>query len=176
MLPAWADVLIPAIAALLGAAIGGYAAYRGAAASAQIAGNLEQRAWVRSRRENAYVALLTSRNKWVSLYVAKGHAMQEAAGQGNAQASQFPFDHWNALSQPVSDQLEQDIANVELFGSAAARSAAQTWVPALHDQYQIGTRPGGSFGAGIELVEQAERDEFRDPFLALVRGELGIED
>jgi hypothetical protein len=47
---------------------------------------------------------------------------------------------------------------------------------ALRTNYGVATRPGGSFGAGVRAVENEEIRDYRDPFLELVRRELGVDE
>jgi hypothetical protein len=170
------SVLVPTIAGLVGAGVGGLASYRAATGAAKTAAQSEQRVWVRQRREAAYLSLLTARDQWVAMHVEKGSAMQEwvRAHPKPPYEPQFDFAAYQAKRLSLEPQLEIAVNNVELFGSENARKAAQLWQRDLGD-YLIATRPGGAFGAGVGEIVRLETAKHREPFVALVRGELGIE-
>ncbi len=171
------SALISGLSALLGAGIGGFATYRAASRGSLLAAQTEQRVWMRERRENAYVAFLTARNRYVDAYIAKGDAMQEWSRRAEQYLRADPFD-FQPDRQRTSEalaELEREFANVELFGSVAAREAARAWMPQLRSDYAVATRPGGAFGAGLRELQAQEVKSRRDPFIALIRNELGID-
>jgi hypothetical protein len=172
------SVLVPTVAGLAGAGIGGLASYKAATAGAKVAAATEQRVWMRQRRETAYMALLTVRDEWVDLHVEKGAAMQEWMRlRDHAQPppdKPFDFAPFTARLTELQPRLERAVHQVELFGSEAARGAARAWQVGLGD-YRIATRPGGVFGAGVGEIVRLETATHREPFIALVRGELGID-
>jgi hypothetical protein len=161
-------------AGLIGAAIGGFFAYRGAVRGAKEGREAEQERWRRDRREQAYLGFLTARNRYVRLMVEQGDAMQEAAR--NDAWGAFDFDPWLKRLAPIWVEIEEALATVELFGSSEAREQVRDWLPILRTNYGMATRPGGAFGAGVRAVEQDEIKDQRDRFMDLVRSELRIGD
>jgi hypothetical protein len=172
------SVLVPTFAGLVGAGVGGFASYKAATAGAKAAAATEQRVWMRERREAAYMSLLTIRDEWVTLHEEKGAAMQEwvRLRQHAQPPPEAPFDFapFTARLSELLPRLEHAVHQVELFGSEAARKAARAWQADLGD-YRIATRPGGAFGAGVGEIVRLETAKHREPFVALVRAELGID-
>jgi hypothetical protein len=164
--------LLTGMTGVLGAAVGGFFAYRGAVRGATEQRNAEQDRWRRDRRERAYLGFLTVRNRYVQLMIEQGDAMQAAVRDGGADS--FDFHPWLAKLAPVRTEIEEAAATMELFGSHEARGEVRAWLPILWTNYGMATRPGGAFGAGVRAVEQDEIKDQRDPFVELVRNELGI--
>lgn len=167
--------IISALAALAGAGVGGLATYKAAVRGSSLARQAERERWRRERREDAYRAFLTARNRYVEAQIAKGDAMQRWAR--DRQEAKPAFD-WQKHDAPVEDawaELERQLANVELFGSREARTMVRGWMPALSD-FRVGTRPGGAFGSAIRQYRDDEVQQHRDPFIELVRRELDVTD
>jgi len=62
------------------------------------------------------------------------------------------------------------LAVVELVGTARARELARTWVQVLGQRRVKGE--GERFGDPV----QVEEEDWRDPFVARIREELGVDD
>jgi hypothetical protein len=118
--------------------------------------------------------VLAARNRLVRAYVDKGDAMQEAVRLGSP--ADFDYQHWQTVTDPLWFPLDEAVANVELFGSGAARDAIRAWAEEVRTSYRMATRPGGAFGAGMREVETEDNQRHRDPFIKLIRQELGVSD
>jgi len=169
-----AGAAVSAASGLLGAAIGGTLAYRGAVRGAREVRVAEHNQWKRDHRESAYVDFLTQRNRYVGEMNEKAKAMQEAVGAGTA--AEFDFAPWDAVFAARLAELNEAMAIIELFGSRAASAAAGAWLDELPTIYLMATRAGGSFGGNMAAVVEDEVKRYRDPFVDLVRAELGIAD
>ncbi len=172
--------IISALSALVGAGVGAFTTYRVTVQGSNLARQAEQARWTRERREDAYLALLAARNRFVDAQIAKGDAMQKwkrRHERGDETAgTNFDPTTYNATTIAAYVEVEKHLADVELYGSVQARTAARAWVEALK-HYWLLTRPGGYFGALVrKFADEDEGRDHRDPFIELVRRELGITD
>ncbi len=156
--PTWLAVfaiVAPVLTGWVGALLAWMAATRTAERNAALTRQDEQRRWNRERRDRAYVTLLNRRNHMVELkngWVATDdHESAE-------------FDAW--------ESLKEALAEVELAGTPTAVELARRWVHLL-------CGPGPTVeqdGTVLDNPLQEEEVEFRDPFVALIRKELGVDD
>jgi hypothetical protein len=101
--------------------------------------------------------------------------MREASGESE-EIPPFDWRRWNDVINPLWAELDEAKAQVQIYGSAAARTAVEAWLADLPTTYGVATRPGGAFGDGIRATVAQEDTHERDPFIALLRRELGITD
>jgi len=152
--PIWLALLVPVLAAVVsgsagvvGALLGGRNATRMAERTAVLTRQDEQRRWNRERRDRAYATFLARRNRVVEL-----------------KRFDVPDDfEWDLENQQEAEaSLQEALAEVELYGTGAAVELSRRWVQHLGE-------PEGIFVSEEEV-------EFRDPFVATIRKELGVDD
>lgn len=160
------------LAALLGAAVGGLGTFLATVRGQRMAQHAEARRWKRDRRESAYKAPLAARSRVADGFVEKGDAMQQAGRE--CAAPSFDFEHWGRVLEPRLTSLYEAIAEIDIYGSTAARDRVRAWDGL--NSFMMSTRPGGVLGAGIRSAVRHDDESFRDPFVELIRTELGITD
>jgi len=126
----------PGLSGLVGALVGAFAGYRGSVRGQQLAQQGEADRWRRDRREAAYLSVLSVRSQLARAHVEKGDAMQEWARTKEFwekydmpdKIPDFDWNHWDAVIYPLWKQLDEAKAQVQIYGSAAARSAVESWL------------------------------------------------
>jgi hypothetical protein len=171
-----ASLVTPGLIGLAGALVGALAGYRGSIRGQQLAQKGEADRWRRDRREAAYVELLSVRGQLARIYIQKGDAMQRYTRNRTDDSPSFDFEYWEDQAEPLWTNLDDARARVQIYGSAAARTAVEAWIPGLYTDYGVATRPGGAFGAGIRQTVAEEEARGRDPFITLIKSELGVTD
>jgi hypothetical protein len=171
----------PGLIGLAGALVGAFAGYRGSIRGQQLAQQGERDRWRRDRREAAYLRVLSVRGQLARAHVDKGDAMQQWTrarehSDDPERIPEFDWRQWNDIITPLWAELDEAKAQVQIYGSTAARTAVEEWLTELPSTYGVATRPGGAFGAGIRETIADEEARQRDPFIALLRRELGITD
>jgi hypothetical protein len=168
------SALVASLPSLLGVLIGGALTLIGTIYSTRRTASATQQAWIRERREAAYLALLTARKRYVEAQVETGDAMVAATLAGTG--PEFDFAARYARLDEVWKDVDAASAKVELFGSAAAAEALGAWLTVLRMDYGMATRPGGMFGAAVREVQKREVADNLEPFIRLLRKELGVAD
>jgi hypothetical protein len=159
-----ASALTP-LGTLAGALVGWLAATLTARGTAARARQDEQRRWNRERREKAYVALLDARNELAE--TRRAWDQSDPPGQGEF----ITYARERARDELAAEQsLREALAVVELIGSATAVEMSRRWVQAL-----CPPRPARR-AADAEPDTQDDGITFRDPWVALIRKELGVAD
>lgn len=137
----------------------------------------EHKRWLRDKREQAYLAFLAARNGWVDVSVRKGDVQREAKREHQAQWVKFvDLESWNRLQVNAWAEVVRTAPEVDFYGTKAARDAVRAWTNDLWEIYMMSTRPAGNSSSTMREVEQIETERHRDPFLELIRRELGIAD
>ncbi len=174
-IPTWLALLAPLLAALVSGTAGTVGALLGGRTSAGTAERIAERTaainerlrardwanemwrWNHERRERAYTALLAARDG----QIRRMHDDQLADGERYV----------------VSDQVVDAFAQVELFGSETARKAAERWDEVIFDlllhSTPVGDPPASDPKRGELALQEAEH---RAQFVALIRGELRVND
>jgi hypothetical protein len=181
-IPTWLLVLVPILAALVsglagvaGALLGGRAATGAAERTASLAHQDEQRRWNREHREDAYRAFLADRDRylvakwWVDAIVHD--AQSDPKGDVLSRMEAESVEQWRALGDTL--------AQVDLFGSLAARESARTWVMGKAPAPALNIDEGVMSAINRFVAESGAvyaREPASDAFLALVRKELGVGD
>jgi hypothetical protein len=196
MIPAWLAGLPPVLAASLvagaagvaGALLGGRTARRTAERTADLTRQDEQRRWNRERREKAYVALLDRRNHLIEVRRQWAEGDPDRLGRTLTDIKEFVQEESEAMRL-----LGEAFATLELVGSTAAVRLARRWVEELRpptrrprpvrsqrsvrllDPSLPRPRPSPDQRLHAEHPERWEALHFRDPFVALIRKELGVD-
>jgi hypothetical protein len=159
------SVLVPTIAGLAGAGVGGVASYLAATGAAKTAARNEQRVWIRERRETAYLALLSTFESWRDLQVA---VLTETAGWEGSGVGERPMLF--GVDGELMSSLREAVDKVELFGSVRAAHIARTWLADVSAYRDETAREDFN----TLLRDAAKPAAQRDAFVALIREELSI--
>jgi len=132
--------LVASLPTLVGVLVGGALTMIGTVYSTRRTTGATQRAWLRDRREAAYLALLTARKRYAEAQVEKGDAMVAATRAGTAR----DFDHapYTARIAEAWEGVEDAAAKIGPFGCAASAKALASWLDVLRTTYGMATRPG----------------------------------
>ncbi len=108
---------------------------------------------------------LDRRNQLVDIRRAWDQGDPDGLGRSITDVNEYSSDLLAA-----KQTLEETLAVVELVGSARAVELARQWVLVLGQRRVKGEE--GLFGDPA----QVEEEDYRDPFVALIREELGVDD
>ncbi len=171
-IPTWLVVLVPVVSVVAGGLLGWLAASRTAERTAALARQDEQRRWNRERREKAYIALLDRRNQLVEIQRQWDEGDPDKLGRSLTDIHEHVRDDLDA-----QQSLGEALAVVELVGTTAAVELSRRWVQALCASRHAGqSRPVKGETTSVENSLRTEPVTFRDPFVALIRTELGVDD
>lgn len=187
-------VLVPALTGLLGALIGGRAGTRAAAEAARARGAVEQNTWIREHRKAAYGAFLAARNRYAKTYDEAERAgsrtrdayfaeeeAREARGDppNPERKAQLRRDREDQQAQvrAAREVLNSALADIELFGSIEAREAARNWIDEVDSRHEYMVQFPEEFSdlQWVRELDEKEAQQHRDPFLQLIRKELGVD-
>ncbi len=164
--PTWLVALVPVLSVVVGGLLSWLATTRTAERNAALARQDEQRRWNREHCEKAYVALLDARNDLVETRRAwaEGDDPHELG---------LDMDALNEEIRQVLDaqrSLKEALAVVELVGTAEAVELSRTWVQVL-----CSPSVRGGDVKEFESPLRTEAEDWRDPFVTLIRKELGVD-
>jgi hypothetical protein len=192
---AYVPVLIAAAAGLGGAWLGGRAALR----AAQTQSQTEHRAWTRDQRKQAYATFLDARDRYVDSWIRWDEAWRSASeprmklydlehGQDQPKVEDLDLarqDAHRARQEEAAERAKyadresafrKALVEVELFGSKPVRDAARAWAKDIDDRYEWLFRIGDYDPKDIYDTQESELRQHRDPFIELIRVELGVGD
>ena len=163
-IPTWLAVLAPVLAALVSGAAGTVGALLGSRTSARTAERIAERTAALNERLEG--------RRWADEMWRWNHERRERAYTALLAARDRLIE-----PEPAGTEYSEARAQVELFGSKAARDVASGWAQAIYGVMNCRrTEAEGVEGFHRRFHDLTEEDEWRASFIALIRQELRIDD